>query len=83
VTISVSLSPTIEAKLRSHAAATGKDLSALVIEAVEQKFGRDFADARTADDFDRLLEEFFAANPDPLAPLPADFSRADIYSDHD
>jgi alpha-galactosidase/6-phospho-beta-glucosidase family protein len=40
-------------------------------------------DVQATEDFDRLLDEFFAANPEKLPALPADFSRADIYSDHD
>jgi hypothetical protein len=83
MTVTISLSPTIEAKLRSQAAVTGKDVTALVVEAIQQKFGDAVADVQSADDFDRTLDEFFAANPEPLPPLPADFSRADIYSDHD
>lgn len=34
-------------------------------------------------DFDALLDQFFAENPGPLPSLPADFSRADLYADHD
>lgn len=34
------------------------------------------------DDFDRYLDELAADLP-RLAPLPADFSRADIYRNHD
>ncbi len=37
----------------------------------------------SGDDFERALDEFFARNPRRLPPLPAGFSRADIYSDHD
>ena len=33
--------------------------------------------------FDRALDEFFAANPEKLPALPSDFSRDDIYADHD
>ncbi len=34
------------------------------------------------EEFDRLLDELSEGLP-PLPPLPADFSRADIYEDHD
>jgi hypothetical protein len=45
--------------------------------------GNPLPDVQAAEDFDLLLDEFFAANPEKLPALPADFSRADIYSDHD
>jgi hypothetical protein len=45
--------------------------------------GNALPDVEAAEEFDRLLDEFFAANPEKLPALPADFSRADIYSDHD
>lgn len=35
------------------------------------------------DEFDSLLDEFFAQNPRKLPSLPNAFSRADIYVDHD
>jgi hypothetical protein len=34
------------------------------------------------DEFDRVLDDLAALTP-PQQPLPKDFSRADIYSDHD
>ena len=37
----------------------------------------------SGEDFEKALDEFFLRNPRRLPPLPADFSRADIYSDHD
>lgn len=33
--------------------------------------------------FDKLLDDFFAKHPERLPALPDDFSRADIYYDHD
>jgi hypothetical protein len=36
----------------------------------------------TAEDFERILDEFSADLP-TLPSLPANFSRADIYGDHD
>lgn len=38
--------------------------------------------AVTLDELDRILDDL-AAGPNDLPPLPADFSRADIYLDHD
>ena len=39
--------------------------------------------ARSAKEFEQVLDDFFAAHPEELPALPADFSRADIYDDHD
>lgn len=39
-------------------------------------------DAVTLEEFDRILDEL-AAGPEDIPPLPSDFSRADIYLDHD
>ena len=84
MTVTISLPPATEAKLRSRAEATGKEVSALVVEAIQEKFGDQVgADAQSATDFDQALDEFFAANGEALSPLPENFSRADIYSDHD
>jgi hypothetical protein len=84
MTVNLSLPPTTEARLRRYAAATGRDVSTLVVEAIEQKFGS-VADAlpQSAADFDQALDDVFAVNPEVVPPLPADFSRTDIYSDHD
>jgi hypothetical protein len=38
--------------------------------------------AVTLEEFDRILDEL-TAGPQDLPPLPADFSSADIYLDHD
>jgi hypothetical protein len=84
MTVNISLPATTEAKLRSFAAMTGRELSELVAEAIEQKFGDTRAEGnQSAAEFDRVLEEFFAVNTDVVSPLPAEFSRADIYTDHD
>ena len=39
-------------------------------------------DAVTLEQFDRILDEL-AAGPENIPALPSDFSRADIYLDHD
>lgn len=36
----------------------------------------------SVDEFDRILDEL-ASTPTNAPPLPEDFSRADIYADHD
>jgi hypothetical protein len=36
-----------------------------------------------AEELEKALNELFAAYPDDAPGLPADFSRADIYHDHD
>jgi len=87
MTLTISLPPATEAKLRDQSAATGKDLATLVREAVEEKLastnGTGIPSAQTAMDFERALDEFFSVNPEKLPALPADLSRADIYAGHD
>lgn len=34
-------------------------------------------------EFDRALDDFFAANPEKLPAMPSNFYRDDIYADHD
>jgi len=38
---------------------------------------------QSGEEFEKMLDEFFAEHPEALPALPADFSRADIYHDHD
>jgi len=37
----------------------------------------------SARELDEALDKFFAKHPDQTPALPSDFSRADIYNDHD
>lgn len=87
MTVTISLSPQTEARLREQAALFGKDMSTLIRETLEEKFALSNAtgivNLQPAEDFDQALDEFFAANPERLPALPTDFSRADIYADHD
>jgi predicted DNA-binding antitoxin AbrB/MazE fold protein len=52
----------------------------LAVEAKEKLGGIEFA-TLSDDEFDRLLDEL-ASGP-TLSPLPVDFSRLDVYTDHD
>jgi hypothetical protein len=87
MTVTISLPAVTEELLRSRAATSGKDVSTLILEAVEEKFapsnGAALVQSQSPEEFDRLLDEFFEANPETLPGLPVDFSRADIYVDHD
>ncbi len=38
---------------------------------------------QSGEEFEKMLDKFFAEHPEALPALPADFSRADIYHDHD
>ena len=87
MTVTIALTAETEAKLRERSAATGKDVTALVREAIEEKFspvGEVGEDGQLSpEELDRVFDEFFAANPEKMPSLPVDFSRADIYEDHD
>lgn len=68
------------AKLRAQAIARRMSLDAYLEQFVEPAPPNMNA-AASLDEFDRVLDELAAG---PIAPtsLPADFSRADIYADH-
>jgi predicted DNA-binding protein len=85
MTVTISLPAQTEAELRRQAVQSGKEVSTLIREAIEEKLAAtgQFSAPQTTADFDKELDEFFASNPEKLPPLPADFSREDIYLDHD
>ena len=69
------------AKLRAQAAARRMPLDVYLGQFVEPDPATAGAAVSLAE-FDRVLEEL-AALPAGMGSLPADFSRADIYADHD
>jgi hypothetical protein len=89
MTLTLNLAPEIERRLRERAAESGQPLEGYVQQLIEREAGdsgtltppREQAPL-TLEEFDRLLDEVSEGLP-PLPPLPADFSRADIYADHD
>jgi hypothetical protein len=87
MTVTISLPAQTEALLLARATASGKDVPTLILEAVEEKFAAanaaSMAGQKPAGDLDQILDEFFEANPGEIPVLPSDFSRADIYADHD
>jgi hypothetical protein len=88
-TITLQLPPETERKLRDRAEREGQTvetlLNALVeiaIESEPQRTPRFISEPKlTHEEFRKLLDEI-AASP-PGTPLPPDFSREDIYYDHD
>ena len=84
-TVSFSLSLEAFAKLSEQAARQGQTLEEYLQHDAERKASEDAAKvlAQPVNDqeFDLLLKEL--GNGLALQPLPADFSRADIYPDHD
>ena len=85
--ITLQLSPDTERLLREKARRQGQTLESYLQHLAEQ-------DARSANglydpasqvslaEFERGLDDLSAGLP-PIVPLPADFSRADIYAEHD
>ena len=90
MTLTISLPPETEAKLRDRAAATGKDMSTLIREAVEEKLsGANGNSAAAGIPYDRWSDEFAAwmndvAKRAPMYPrgYVADDNRESIYEGH-
>jgi hypothetical protein len=90
MTITLNLAPETEQRLRQRAAQNSQTLEAYLEQLALRAAAEAEAIASTAplrppiDDaeFDRLLDELDEL-ADPPGHLPADFSRADFYSDHD
>src|SRR3954451_5339717 len=96
-TVTVQLTPDTEYRLRQQAAQAGQTLEVYLARLAERAAANGTAAAQTGAsedrrrysptprptraEFDRLLGDL-AAGP-PLPVLPPDFSRADVYDDHD
>jgi hypothetical protein len=84
--VNLHLDPETERTLREKAALAGQTLETY-LEQLAQNDAGDKGGALASsgqlsdEEFDQLLDAL-SAGP-TLAPLPADFSRADIYTDHD
>jgi hypothetical protein len=68
-------------RLRAQAAARHTPFDAYLEQFVEAADLTPLNDPISLDEFDRVLDELAAVAP-CASPLPADFSRADIYADH-
>jgi uncharacterized protein (DUF1778 family) len=84
-TVTLRLNSETERKLREVAAHLGQTLEAYLEQLAEQNAGIAPAPSPTQElsdeEFERLLDQL--SEGPTLPPLPADFSRADIYADHD
>jgi hypothetical protein len=82
-TITLHLPADTERALREKAARTGLTVETYLQQVAEREAAgpADRSNDLSADEFERALDDL-AAGP-PLPSLPADFSRADIYTDHD
>jgi hypothetical protein len=87
--LTIHLPAEIERRLREKATAFGKSLESYVQELAQiDAQGTNGSPLLSGDkelsldEFDRLLDELAVGLP-PLPPLPVDFSRADLYADHD
>ena len=69
-------------KLSAQAAAQRLPLNAYLEQFVQTAAHATAQDALSLTEFDRILDEL-AVGPTGVPSLPADFSRSDIYADHD
>ena len=80
--IMVQLSDDVERKLRLKAGQRGQSLEAYLQQLAENAVGNGtLRPVPSAEEVERLLDEFSAVPTGKV--LPTDFSRADIYDDHD
>lgn len=79
--LQVPLNPELEAQLREHAAASGKDVVSYVVEALREKLESEPQPARRLStvEWGRWLDEFVASHADVRH--TADDSRESIYGD--
>ena len=88
MSITLNLPPETEQRLREKAAKHGQTVEAylegLAREETRSRNGTNLPSTPPLDpaEFDRQLDELSRGLP-PLPPLPADFSRADLYADHE
>ncbi len=89
MTVNLNLSPETERSLREKAAQNGLALETYLRQLVERDTQAANAGAGTGSavlvspaEFDRRLDELSEGLP-PLPTLPTDWSRADLYADHD
>ncbi len=82
MTMQLRIPPALETRLQAEASARGKDVEAIVVDALLEKFG-DAANGNetrlSAEELDLAISDLAFGGPS----LPANISRADIYSDHD
>jgi hypothetical protein len=86
-TFTIQLTPGTENALRQKASASGKTLEAFVQELVQKEACGNVSVAPSLPvlslaEFEALLDEL-ADSSSSAGSLPVDFSRADIYADHD
>lgn len=85
MTLRLNLPTALESRLRAEASARGEDIETFVVRAIEERLlsgpsSSTHADARpSVEEFDAELSQLTFDGPT----LPGDFSRADIYIDHD
>ena len=84
MTIQFQVPPALETRLRAEAAARGEDVETVVVTTLAEKFGTESTNNANKP---RLSVQEFEAELLQLAfdgpGLPSDFSRADIYGEHD
>ena len=86
MTVTLTLSSDVVRLFEEKAVRSGTTLEIYLTQLAEKDIqeGNGFPSSRpelSSDDFDHLLDELAAGTALPR--LPADFSRADVYADHD
>jgi len=83
MTLSIELPPEFERTLQDQSRQRGLAPAEYAKQLLQEQLVVHNAANVTSVDFERALNDFFDANPEKVPGLPPDFSREDIYVDHD
>jgi predicted DNA-binding protein len=83
MTLAIDIPPELEQRLVNEARRLGVPPAEYARQLLQQSVPDPRSEIAATEDLDAALDQFFTENPEVLPSLPADFSRADIYLDHD
>jgi hypothetical protein len=83
MTLSIELPPEFERTLEAQSRKRGLAPAEYAKQLLQEQLVVHNSANVTSVDFEEALNDFFNANPETVPGLPADFSREDIYIDHD
>jgi hypothetical protein len=84
VTLSIPLNPIAEERLRHLAEQAGTDVTGFISQLIEQVASTSASKhISSPNDFDQAMDELFAGDTRKLPPISLNYSREEIYFEHD